>query len=330
MSRRPASTPWSCAWSATGTVSVVVPSSSRVRSSSPSQADQWSSRWPSTRIAYVVGAVLMTALPAAPRRPVRDARAATRGPADRPLGDGQVDHPAGALGEVAGEHAGAEDRPAEALGERPGCRRPGRSRRPRIIHARWAAMSRRRTAAKPRTRQRGHRGRRRPGGARTAGRRCRAAPRRTASSTAPRPPPAGPATASTRPARRCQARCRRRNRGTNWKASRRARTRRADDVHHEREREAGEPVVGGHDGRAAGQLDQPQRAGGQRDRAERDQRRPAPASSAARVLIGPRRLGEPRRRPAASTVRPTVGAGRATGRRRGRSARCRSGTAIGR
>jgi len=30
-------------------------------------------------------------------------------------------------------------------------------------------------------------------------------------------------------------------------------------VHHEREREAGEPVAGGDDGRAAGELDQPQR-----------------------------------------------------------------------
>ncbi len=62
MSRRPASTPWCCAWSAIETVTVVVPSSSRVMSSSPSQADQWSSRWPSTRIAYVVGVVFMRAL----------------------------------------------------------------------------------------------------------------------------------------------------------------------------------------------------------------------------------------------------------------------------
>jgi hypothetical protein len=30
--------------------------------------------------------------------------------------------------------------------------------------------------------------------------------------------------------------------------------RRADDVHHEWEREAGEPVVGGDDGRAAGDV----------------------------------------------------------------------------
>src|SRR6185437_4584955 len=62
MSRRPANTPWSCAWSATSTVRVVVPSSWRVMSSSPSQADQWSSRWPSTRITYVVGAVFMRGL----------------------------------------------------------------------------------------------------------------------------------------------------------------------------------------------------------------------------------------------------------------------------
>jgi hypothetical protein len=38
------------------------PLSSRVMSRSPSQADQWSSRWPSTRIAYVMGAVFMSAL----------------------------------------------------------------------------------------------------------------------------------------------------------------------------------------------------------------------------------------------------------------------------
>jgi hypothetical protein len=43
-------------------VMVVVPSSLRVMSSSPSQTDQWSSRWPWTRIAYVVGAVFIRAL----------------------------------------------------------------------------------------------------------------------------------------------------------------------------------------------------------------------------------------------------------------------------
>ena len=43
--------------------------------------------------------------------------AAAGGAADRPLGDGQVDHPGGALGEIGGDHAGAEDRPAEALRE---------------------------------------------------------------------------------------------------------------------------------------------------------------------------------------------------------------------
>jgi hypothetical protein len=41
---------------------MVVPSSWRLMSSAPSQADQWSSRWPSTRIAYVVGAVFMKTL----------------------------------------------------------------------------------------------------------------------------------------------------------------------------------------------------------------------------------------------------------------------------
>ena len=49
MSRSRASTPWSWAWSATGPVSVEVPSWCRVMVRSPSQADQWSSRWPSTR-----------------------------------------------------------------------------------------------------------------------------------------------------------------------------------------------------------------------------------------------------------------------------------------
>ena len=34
-----------------------------------------------------------------------DCAAATRGAAEGPLGDGQVDHPAGALGEIGGKHA---------------------------------------------------------------------------------------------------------------------------------------------------------------------------------------------------------------------------------
>ena len=185
MSRRPASTPWSCAWSATSTVTVVAPSSSRVMSSPPSQADQWSSRWPSTRIAYVVGAVFMersscwTQCEAAP----------ARGAADGPLGDGQVDHPAGALGEIAGEHAGAEDRLAEALGEDLGAGaqadRVG-PHHPRPVRSRCRGDGRRRRRARGRRPART----RRPGGARRAAPRCRASPRRTASARAPRSPPA--------------------------------------------------------------------------------------------------------------------------------------------
>src|SRR3954469_11040352 len=86
MSRRPANTPWSCAWSATSTVRVVVPSLRRVMSSSPSQADQWSSRWPSTRIAYVVGAVLTRALHLAEDR--RSSGHRLRGPRRRRRVDG--------------------------------------------------------------------------------------------------------------------------------------------------------------------------------------------------------------------------------------------------
>jgi hypothetical protein len=46
--------------------------------------------------------------------------------------------------------------------------------------------------------------------------------------------------------------------------------RRADDVHHEWEREASEPVVGGDDGRSAGELGQSQCAGRHGDRAEHE------------------------------------------------------------
>ena len=93
----------------------------------------------------------------------------------------------------------------------------------------------------------------------------------------------------------------------------------ADDVHHERDREAGEPLVGGDDGRAAGELDEPQRPGRQRDGAQRDQRRPAPATCAPWCSSGDR-LRDPRGRRRVGGRRP-VGARCATARRRGRSAR---------
>ena len=41
----------------------------------------------------------------------------TGGAADGRLGDGQIDRPAGALSEIGGEHASAEDRTADALGK---------------------------------------------------------------------------------------------------------------------------------------------------------------------------------------------------------------------
>jgi hypothetical protein len=78
---------------------------------SPSQEAQWSSRWPSTRIAYVVRVVFMRMLlnAADPVASVgRCERRRRAGASDRPLGDGEVDDPPGALGEVAAKFAGAE------------------------------------------------------------------------------------------------------------------------------------------------------------------------------------------------------------------------------
>jgi hypothetical protein len=45
-----------------------------------------------------------------------ECEAATGGAAQGTLGDGQIDHPAGALGEIGGVHAGA-DLATDALGE---------------------------------------------------------------------------------------------------------------------------------------------------------------------------------------------------------------------
>ena len=70
---------------------------------------------------------------------------------------------------------------------------------------------------------------------------------------------------------------------------------RAEDVHHERDREAAEPVVGRDDGRSAGELDQPQRPGRQGGRAQHD-RATGTSQLRSRVLIGSPLRDQRRRR----------------------------------
>ena len=180
-------------------------------------------------------------------------------------------HPA-PLARSSRSHAGAEQRPAEALGERlgaggqadgVGADHPGPVGRdvaaPDGGEAEDEAAGHGRGEDQPEHEQQ------------VAGPRLLA--RRPASSRAPSRPRSRPATARTRPARRCQAQCRRRKRGANWSTPRSANVVAPDDVDDEREREAGEPRVGGQHLRATGELNEPQGPGHERDRAQRDQRR---------------------------------------------------------
>ena len=75
-----------------------------------------------------------------------------------------------------------------------------------------------------------------------------------------------------RPARRCHVRWWSRKRGTNWKRAHQCEHCGTDDVDDEGGREAGEPFVGRDHVGSAGKLDEPKRAGRERDNGQRHQR----------------------------------------------------------